>query len=169
MDTSWETREDGDELTIIHDNRWLAIVGVPLAMFGLAVAIGPWLLEEVRKPDNYLILGGGSVVGAGLLTAGLSLCFLYMQVVANRRTGQCTRHVGIPPFRRTTNWSLDQFDKVICVNETLRSLSATSSTHFRVRLVGPSDSVLIASSLESEPIRMEAERWSDFLRIPLEA
>ncbi len=27
-------------MTIVHDNRWLAIIGVPLAVVGLAIAIG---------------------------------------------------------------------------------------------------------------------------------
>lgn len=168
IETSWTTNEGDTRLAVVHDNRWLAIVGVPLATFGLAVAAVPWLIESARNSGAWPILAVGSLIGTGIVVMGMALCFHYVEIVADRRSGSVTRRDGLPPFQRAKSWPLGGIDEVVCVNETMAGGGARgSSTHYRLRLVGPSASVLVASALEPEPVRQEAARWARFLNRPL--
>ena len=168
METSWETLEADQRITIVHYNRWLAILGVPLAVFGLAIAVEPWLIGEARSSDAWPILAVGSLIGAGIVVAGLALCFKYDEVAADRGVGVVIRHTGLDPFRRTREWPLTAIEEVVCLDEKIGSASGRgSSLHHRTRLVGSGVSALLASCLEPEPIRMEAQRWSRFLNLPL--
>jgi hypothetical protein len=168
METSWTTLEDEERIAIVHDNRWLAIIGVPLVVAGLVVAIGPWFIDDARNSGAWPILAVGSLIGTGIMVAGLSLCFKYDEVIANRGAGIVIRHAGLPPFRRSKTWQLTDFDEILCVDETMTSASGGgASLHHRVRLIGPGVSVLLASCLEPEPIRTEAQRWGTFLGLPL--
>jgi hypothetical protein len=167
-ETSWTTLEDGGRRAVVHDHRWLAIVGVPLAVFGLVVAAGPWFIEEARNSGAWPILAVGSLIGAGIIVAGLALCFKYEEVAADRGTGVVIRHMGLPPFRRSKTWPLTDFTEVVCLDEKMAGgPGQASSLHHRVRLLGPNASVLVASWLEPEPIRAEARAWARFLDLPL--
>jgi hypothetical protein len=168
METSWTTTEDGERILIVHDDRWLAIIGIPMMLFGLAVAIGPWFIDEARHSGAWPILAVGSLIGAGLIVAGLSLCFKYEEIAADRGTGVIVRHIGLDPFRRTKTRPLSDFTEVACLDERTPSSSrrAPSLVH-RVRLIGPDASEIVTSSVEAEPIRVEAQRWANFLELPL--
>ena len=168
MEASWETRETEERLTIVHDNRWLAIVGVPRMLVGLMIAGGPWLIEEARHSDAWPILVVGSLLGSGFVVAGLALCFKYEEIEADRSSATVARRVGLPPFRRTRTWAWDELTEVAAVTENqARSNHPGSTLHYRVRLIGPKCSVLVASALEREPIEAEAPRWARFLDKPL--
>lgn len=163
------TREEGDRIALVHDNRWLAILGIPLVLFGLAVAIVPWLIDDAGNSGAWPILAVGSLIGAGIITAGLALCFHHVEFIADRSAGTVTRRTGLRPFQRTKTWPLSTVTEVSCVVETMTrsGLAGGSSTHHRMRLTGPNVSVLVASALEPEPIEHEALRWSEFLGKPL--
>jgi len=168
MNTPWTTIEDEKRIAIVHDNRWLAIIGVPLTMAGLVVAVVPWLIEQARNSGAWPILAVGSLVGAGIIVAGLSLCFNYVEIVGDRQSGLVTRRAGLRPFQRSRSWPVTAFSEIVCVVEMIGRASGPGSTrHHRVRLVGPGASLLLASSLEAVPIRAEAQRWANFLGIPL--
>ena len=153
---------------IVHDNRWLAIIGIPLAIAGSLVAVGPWLIDDARNSDAWPILVVGSLIGSGILVAGLSLCFKYGEIEADRSMNKITRRAGTLPFRRTRSWSLEDISEIACVIEKMARTSGTgSSIHYCIRLIGPNTSVLIASSLEREPIEAEAARWATSLDKPL--
>ncbi|MDC0325485.1 hypothetical protein OAM01_01890 [bacterium] len=169
MDTSWSTHEDQNCLSIVHDNRWLAIIGLPLALVGLAVATGPWFIDDARNSGAWPILAVGSVIGFGIIVAGVSLCFKYERIDTDRATNLLERHKGMPPFRRSMTWPLKNFTEVKVVVEKMDSASGHgSSLHQRFRLVGPNASILIASCLEPEPIQTEAQRWAKFLDLRLD-
>lgn len=168
IETSWATLEEGGRITIVHDNRWLAIIGIPLGLMGLLVAAGPWFIEDARNSGAWPILAVGSLIGIGILVAGLSLCLKYDEIVADRGRGVVTRHAGLHPFRRSKSWPLADIEEVVCVDEKMAGTSTRgSSLHHRVRLVGPGASVLVTSCLELEPVQVEARRWADFLDLPL--
>jgi hypothetical protein len=163
MEPSWTTLEDGERIATVHDNRWLAIIGVPLTVLGLAVAIGPWFIAEARHFGAWPILAAGSLIGVGIIMAGLSLCFKYDEITADRGTGLVIRHTGLRPFRRSKIWPLTKFSEVVCLEERMVTRELGSSRHHRVRLMGAGASVLIASSLDPDQIRAEAQRWAKIL------
>jgi len=168
METSWITDQTKDQLKVIHDNRWLAIIGIPLSLFGLVVGIGPWLIASARQSDAWPILAVGSLIGSGLVVAGLALCFKFESLLADKQTNALIQRKGLPPFQRTRQWSLNDLSEVTCLAEHMASSSGhSSSQHFRLRLDGPGSTILVASSLEQEPILFEARRWADFLGLPL--
>ena len=105
-ENSWTTIEGDGRLAVVHDNRLLAIIGIPLALGGLAVATVPWLVVEARNSSAWPILAVGSLIGAGIVTMGMALCFHYVEIVADRRSGSVTRRAGLPPFQRTKSWPL---------------------------------------------------------------
>lgn len=167
MEPSWETHETDESLIIIHDNRWLAIIGIPMILVGLLIAIGPWMIEEARNSGAWPILAGGSVIGLGFIVAGLSLCFKYDEIEANRSLKTVFRRAGLPPFRRTRSWPWDEISEVEVVCETHpRSSHSGSSLNFSLRLKGPKCSLLVASTLDRKPIESEGPRWADFLGKP---
>ena len=169
METSWTTREQGKRITIVHDNRWLAIIGIPLGVFGLGIAIGPWFIESARNSDAWPILAVGSLIGVGFIVAGLSLCFKYEEFIADLRKSVLIRNIGLNPFRRTKEWPLEEFEQAVCVDEQMsRSSGPGSSLHHRLQLTGPNVSVLLASDLETDTILTEGQRWSKFLDLPLQ-
>ncbi|MGI9244583.1 MAG: hypothetical protein ACR2RV_27525 [Verrucomicrobiales bacterium] len=168
METSWECLEGADRITIVHDNRWLAIIGVPMALFGLLLGVGLWFIEDARTSGAWPILVVGSLIGMGIAVFGLALCFKYDEISADRRAGELIRHTGLSPFRRTRTWPLSDVEEVVCLDERMAGSSGRSSSlHHRLRLVGPGISVLVASALEPEPVEYEALRWSEFLDLPL--
>lgn len=168
METSWTIRETDERLTIIHDNRWLAIVGVPMMLVGLVIAVGPWLIEEARTSGAWPILAVGSLLGLGFVVFGLALCFKYEEIEADRSSGLVFRRAGLPPFRRTRSWSWADLTEVAAVTESqVRTHHPGSSLHYRLRLIGPKCSLLVASSFDREPIEAEAPRWARFLDKPL--
>ena len=168
VETSWQVRQTEHSLTLIHDNRWLAIVGVPLMLFGILLGIGPWWIDSINPAEDWPILVGGSVIALGFVVAGLSLCFHYTEISADLHTAQIVQHKGLAPFRRTSTWPINSFEAVACVEERMGSTSFSSSLHYRIRLVGPNNSVLVASCLESDPILQEVHRWSEFLTLPVD-
>ena len=154
---------------MIHDNRWMAIIGIPLGIIGVVIAIGPWFLDGVNNSDAWPILAGGSLIGLGFIVAGLFLCFKYEEFIADQNSGMLTRNYGLEPFRRTTEWRLSEFAEVACVDITMsRSSGPGASLHHRLKLIGSSSSVTLASDLETKPILAEAERWAEFLELPLQ-
>lgn len=156
-------------MTIVHDNRWLAIIGVPLAVVGLAIAIGPWFIEEARASGAWLILAVGSLIGAGFIVFGLALCFKYDGVSADRAAGEVVRHAGLQPFRRSKTWPLSDFEEVLCHDLRMAASSArgSSSIQYQVRLEGADASVVLASCFEPELVPYEALRWAEFLDLPV--
>ena len=168
MDTNWVTHENDQSLTIVHDNRWLAIIGIPLALIGLGVGIGPWFIDEARNSEAWPILAVGSLIGFGIIVAGLSLCFNYESIKADRISGFVEKRKGKSPFQRTRKWPLNKLTDVKIVIEQMGSASGHgTSLHHRFRLVGPNTSILVASCLDSEPIQAEAKRWAKHLNLPL--
>lgn len=164
---SWKIQEGSGRLALIHDNRWLAILGIPLAAFGLAVAVVPWLIDEARDSGAWPILAGGGLIGCGIFFMGMTLCFHYVEVLADRKTSLVTRRAGLPPFQRVKSWPLGEISEVECVNvQMVGGRAGGSSTHYQIQLVGPSVSIQLASSLDPEPIREEALRWARFLDKP---
>jgi len=168
METPWKTSETNHQLTIVHDNRWLAIFGIPISLFGLLVAIGPWFIDSARESGAWPILAGGSLIGTGIFVAGLSLCFKYESVTANTSTGEVVRHKGLAPFRRTAVWPIEEFQQIACRKVQMAGgAQSHSSIHYQVRLKGDEASTLLASCLDSEPIQAEARRWATFLNLPI--
>ena len=166
--TSWDIDQSLNRLSIVHDNRWLAIVGIPLSLFGLLVACGPWFIESARNSDDWPILAGGSVIGCGIVVAGLSLCLKFEKFIADRETNTMTRLIGLKPFQRRKQWPLDSFEVVDCSIFNMGSFGSSSSQQYRIQLVGPRNSVLLASCLDKESILLEAIRWSEFLDLPID-
>jgi hypothetical protein len=168
METSWTCSEEKGRLKIAHDNRWLAIIGVPIALVGVAIAVGPWFLEGVSILDAWPILAVGSLIGSGFILMGLALSFKYDEVIADRDQDMLIQNTGLPPFRRSKTWPLKAIEEVVCLNEQMgRASGSGASFHCRLRLLGPKVSVLLASDLEAAPIRFEAERWAYYLNLPI--
>ena len=168
MDTSWVTQEDSQSLTIVHDNRWLAIIGIPLALVGSAVGIGPWLIDEARNSDAWPILAVGSLIGLAIFVMGLALCFNYESVKADRLSKTLERKKGKPPFQRCTQWTLDPFTELKIELIKMTSSSGNgSSLQYRLLLVSSQTSVSIASCPDHEPIQLEAQRWAKYLGLQL--
>ncbi len=166
METSWKSSENAGRLSLVHDNRWLAIIGVPIMMVGLTIAIGLWFIDSVRDSDNWPILATGSLIGVGFFVMGLALCFKYEEVIGNRDDGTLTQNKGLPPFRRSKTWTLTDIQEVVCLDAQL-GRGSSGSLHRHLYLMGPDVSVLLASDLEAAPIRYEAERWANFLNLPI--
>lgn len=168
MDTSWETIEGDQSITVIHDNRWLAIVGIPLSLVGTAIGIGPWFIDEARNSEAWPILVVGSLIGLGFFVMGLALCFSFESVKADRLNTSLERKKGKPPFQRSTKWSLDLFKelKIDLVRMTSASRHS-SSLQYRLQLAASDTSVLIASCPDYKPIQTEAQRWAKYLDLRL--
>lgn len=164
MDTSWETIEGNQSITVIHDNRWLAIVGIPLSLVGTAIAFGPWFIDEARNSGAWPILTVGSLIGLGFFVMGLALCFSFESVKADRHNKSLERKKGKPPFQRRTKWPLEIFSALEIDLVKMTSASGNdSSLQYRMLITASDKSVLIASCPDYKPIQMEAQRWAKYL------
>ena len=163
----WTVRQTPESLVLIHDNRWLAIFGIPMSLVGMLIACGPWFIESARNSDDWMILAGGSVIGLGFIVFGLALCFHYAETTVDLSSETVRHSKGLKPFQRVRTWPIQSFDHIRCGTIQLGRFSNTT-THYTVSLKGPKSSFLFASSLDKEAILLEALRWSEFLKLPVD-
>lgn len=160
----WLSEQSAERLEICHDHRWLRIFGFPLIAIGTIVAIGLWLLPGVDRMEAGPMLAVGSLIGLAFVLFGAQLSFNRVTFIADKTENSLLRREGFWVFTRTRHYPLDQFASVDCQQV---SDPGGIPGRYIVSLTSPDKSLRLAGFVESEPILIEARRWSAFLQLPL--
>lgn len=108
----WLVEESPEKLQLIHDYRWLRVIGFPLAAIGLIGSVGIWFLPGIPYQDAWPMLAVGSLIGSAFALMGMHLSFNLLTFTADRHLGTLTRREGFGPFIRIRNVSLERVLKL---------------------------------------------------------
>lgn len=160
----WLAEQAAETLEICHDHRWLRIIGFPLMAIGSVIAIGLWFLPGVDRIEAGPMLAVGSLIGLAFVLFGAQLSFNRVTFIADKTKNSLLHREGFWVFTRTKHYPLDQFNSVECQQV---SDPGGIPGRYILLLKSPENSLRLAGFIESEPILIEARRWSAFLQLPL--
>lgn len=164
LDQPWIVTEADEQLELCHEHRWLGILGIPLALFGLFAACGIWFLPDLNRAEDWPILAGGSLIGFGMALLGMHVTFNRERFIADKRQGSLIHRSGFGPFIRTRRYPLNDVEQLVCEPT---PDAGTSGDRYSLSIVASSYAKRIATFVEAEPILWEGLRWSLFLDKPL--
>lgn len=162
-ESPWLVYQTPTRLQLIHDHRWLKVIGIPIICIGILMAAGIWLIPGIDNSDAWPILAGGTFIGLGFCLLGLHLSLNLVSFTADHETGLFTHREGFSIFTRIRTVRLNEIKGIRC----RRATEPGFAGYFILEIESSKRTIRLAQHIEEEPIRLEGIRWSDFLSVEL--